>query len=150
MLLLRQCIVLVVLLCPTFCSPIDCSLPGFSVMELSRLKYCWLVDLAVLTQGLNPGVLHCRQILYHLRHQWSPLNTVPHLYSLLHQASISMKVSWLKFHEESLNSLLPGWGKSRCLYAQKETLGSSSNYLCNPNSAVWVGGTDWSPTLKVT
>ena len=26
----------------------------------------------VLTQGSNPGLLHCRQILYHLRHQGSP------------------------------------------------------------------------------
>ena len=25
-----------------------------------------------LTQGSNPGLLHCRQILYHLRHQGSP------------------------------------------------------------------------------
>ena len=25
------------------------------------------------TQGSNPGLLHCRQILYHLRHQGSPL-----------------------------------------------------------------------------
>ena len=25
------------------------------------------------TQGLNPGLLHCRQILYHLSHQGSPL-----------------------------------------------------------------------------
>ena len=25
-----------------------------------------------LTQGLNPGFLHCRQILYHLSHQGSP------------------------------------------------------------------------------
>ena len=24
------------------------------------------------TQGLNPGLLHCRQILYHLIHQGSP------------------------------------------------------------------------------
>ena len=24
------------------------------------------------TQGLNPGLLHCRQILYHLSHQGSP------------------------------------------------------------------------------
>ena len=24
------------------------------------------------TQGLDPGLLHCRQILYHLSHQWSP------------------------------------------------------------------------------
>ena len=26
-----------------------------------------------LTQGSNPGLLHCRQILYHLSHQGSPL-----------------------------------------------------------------------------
>ena len=25
-----------------------------------------------LTQGSNPGLLHCRQILYHLRYQGSP------------------------------------------------------------------------------
>ena len=25
-----------------------------------------------MTQGLNPGLLHCRQILYHLNHQGSP------------------------------------------------------------------------------
>ena len=24
------------------------------------------------TQGSNPGLLHCRQTLYHLSHQWSP------------------------------------------------------------------------------
>ena len=27
-----------------------------------------------LTQGLNPGLLHCRQILYHLYHQGSPID----------------------------------------------------------------------------
>ena len=27
----------------------------------------------VLTQGLNPGLLHCRQILYHLNHEGSPI-----------------------------------------------------------------------------
>ena len=26
------------------------------------------------TQGLNPGLLHCRQILYHLSHQGSPID----------------------------------------------------------------------------
>jgi len=25
------------------------------------------------TQGSKPGLLHCRQIIYHLRHQGSPL-----------------------------------------------------------------------------
>ena len=30
----------------------------------------------LLTQGLNPGLLHCRQILYHLCHQGSPIYIV--------------------------------------------------------------------------
>ena len=29
-----------------------------------------------LTQGLNPGLLHCRQILYHLSHQGSPIYSI--------------------------------------------------------------------------
>ena len=29
-----------------------------------------------LTQGSNPDVLHCRQILYHLSHEGSPLNAL--------------------------------------------------------------------------
>ena len=31
------------------------------------------------TQGLNPGLLHCRQILYQLNHQRSPLGKSKHL-----------------------------------------------------------------------
>ena len=45
-------------------------------MEFSRLEY-WSGSLSLLlelvpTQGLNPGVPHCRWILYHLSHQGSP------------------------------------------------------------------------------
>ena len=36
------------------------------VVSLSLLQGIFL------TQGLNPGLLHCRQILYHLSHQGSP------------------------------------------------------------------------------
>ena len=38
------------------------------------------------TQGSNPGLLHCRQILYQLRHQGSRYEIVPHsvFISLLH------------------------------------------------------------------
>ena len=43
----------------------------FSRQEyFSGLPFPSLGDL--LTQELNPGLLHCRQILYHLRHQGSP------------------------------------------------------------------------------
>ena len=31
-----------------------------------------LLQWIFLTQGMNPGLLHCRQILYHLSHQGSP------------------------------------------------------------------------------
>ena len=30
-----------------------------------------------LTQGSKPGLLHCRQILYYLSHQGSPLSELP-------------------------------------------------------------------------
>ena len=34
---------------------------------------CFLLQGIFLTQGLNPGLPHCRQILYQLSHQGSPL-----------------------------------------------------------------------------
>ena len=34
---------------------------------------CFLLQGIFLTQGLNPGLLHYRQMLYHLRHQGSPI-----------------------------------------------------------------------------
>ena len=59
------------------CESIDCSLPGSSVHRDSLGKILeWRGD--SLLQGIfptresNPGLLHCRQILYHLSHQRSP------------------------------------------------------------------------------
>ena len=55
----------------------DCSLPGSSVHGDSPGKNTGVVYHALLqgifpTQGSNLGLLHCRQILYHLSHQGSP------------------------------------------------------------------------------
>ena len=49
---------LVAQLCLTLCDPMNCSPPGSSVHGDSP--------------GLNPGLLHCRKILYHLSHHGSP------------------------------------------------------------------------------
>ena len=62
--------------CLTFCSPMDCSPPGSSVHEDSPGKNTGVDCHDFLqgifpTQGLNPGLLHCRWILYHLSHQGS-------------------------------------------------------------------------------
>ena len=56
----------------------DCSLPGSSVHGDSPGKNTGvgchaLLQRIFLTQGSNPGLLHWRQILYHLSHQGSPI-----------------------------------------------------------------------------
>ena len=66
--------VLVTQSCPTLCNPMDCSPPGSSVHGMLQARILDLGSHSLLqeifwTQGLNPGLLHCRQILYCLSHQ---------------------------------------------------------------------------------
>ena len=68
---------LVVQPCLTLCNPMDCSPPGSSVHGHSPGKNkrmnCHALFLGVIqTQGWNPGLPHCRWILYYLNHQGSP------------------------------------------------------------------------------
>ena len=63
--------------CPTLCSPMDCSLPGSSLHGISQgnspgVGCHFLLQGIFLTQGSNPGLLHCRQMLYLLSHQGIP------------------------------------------------------------------------------
>ena len=54
----------------TLCDPTDCSLPGSSVHGILQVRILpFLLQGIFLTQGSNPGLLHYRQILYHLSHQ---------------------------------------------------------------------------------
>ena len=62
--------------CLTLCDPMDCSPPGSSVHRDSPGKNTGVGCQALLqgissTQGSNPGLLHCRQILYQLSYQVS-------------------------------------------------------------------------------
>ena len=72
---------LVVQSCPTPCDPMDCSPPGSSVHGDSPGKSTG-VGCHTLLQGIfpiqrsNPGLLPCRQILYHLSHPGSTQTTV--------------------------------------------------------------------------
>ena len=53
----------------------DCSLPRSSVHGIlqARTLQCSLLQGIFSTQGTNPSLLHCRQVLYCLSHQESPL-----------------------------------------------------------------------------
>ena len=62
---------------PTLCDSTDCSPPGSSVHGESPGQNSGVGCHALLqgifpTQGSNPGLPHCRWILYHLSHQGSP------------------------------------------------------------------------------
>ena len=62
--------------CQTPCNPMDCSPPGSSIHGDSPGKNTGMGCHALLqgifpTQGLNPGLPHYKQILYHLSHQGS-------------------------------------------------------------------------------
>ena len=72
---------LVAQFCPTLCNSMEYRLPGSSVHRDSPVQntgvgFRALIQGNVLTQGPNPGLLHCRWILYCLNHQESPQQVV--------------------------------------------------------------------------
>ena len=69
-------LVLVTQSCLIFCNHMNYSLPGSSVHGISQARLLEWIAIPFsrgifLTQGLNSGLLLCRQIVYHLSHQGS-------------------------------------------------------------------------------
>ena len=62
--------------CLTLCDPMEGSPPGSSVHGILQARILeWVAtpfSRGFSPQGLNPGLPHCRRILYHLSHQGSP------------------------------------------------------------------------------
>ena len=56
--------------CPTLCNPVVYL--WNSPDKNTRVGYYSLLQGIFPIQGLNPGLLHCRQVLYHLSYQGSP------------------------------------------------------------------------------
>ena len=70
---------LVTELCLTLCDPMDCTPLGSSVHgdspgKNTGVSYHALLQGVFPTQGSNPGLPHCRWILYHLSHQGRPMH----------------------------------------------------------------------------
>ena len=83
--------------CLTLFDPMDCSPPGSSVHGDSPGKNTGVGGHALLqgifpTQGLNPGLPHCRQILYHLSHQGSHISQhfTKYVYTCMYTAGFSV------------------------------------------------------------
>ena len=70
--------VLVAQSCPTLCNPMDCSPPGSSVHGTLQARILDRVAIPFSRESSPPrdktlGLLPCRQILYQLTHQESPI-----------------------------------------------------------------------------
>ena len=73
--------------CLTVCDPMDYSQPGSSVHGILQARMLVWVAIPFSrgsspAQGWTPGLLHCRQILYHLSHQGSPKRGNIHIKSI--------------------------------------------------------------------
>ena len=67
--------------CLSRCNPKDCSLPGscvHGILQVRILEWVTMPFFRFPTQGSNPSLLHCRQILDCLSHQGSPKNHICH------------------------------------------------------------------------
>ena len=87
--------VLVAQSCLTLCDPMDCTPPGSSVHEIFPGKNTGAGCHSLLqgnfpTQGLNPGLPHCRQILYHLSHQEMSANSLTLCRNKIHSQSTNI------------------------------------------------------------
>ena len=88
-----------VISCLTLCDPMDYSPPGSSVHGILQARILEWVAIPISrgifsTRGLKPGLLQCRQILYHLSHQGSP-----HIWLLKHFWKTKSRNAWpLKSH----------------------------------------------------
>ena len=59
-------------LCLTLCDPMDYTIYGILQARIVEWVSLSLLQGIFPTQGLNPGLWHCRQILYQLSHRESP------------------------------------------------------------------------------
>ena len=99
--------VLVTHSCPTLCGPRGCSLPGSSdrgILQARILEWVAFPFSGDLTnQGSNPGLLHCRRILYRLSHQGSPrisqVNTISYRRNSMWKQETGYHCAFQKLHE---------------------------------------------------
>ena len=100
---------------------VDCSLPGSSVQGILQARILEWVAMPSSqgifpTQGSNPGLLHCRWILYHLSHQENPSTILQY----------KIKVKKIKCQFLGLNIVNQVWDLGICILTS--SLSNSNAY----------------------
>ena len=115
--------------CLTLCDPMDCSLLGSSIHGVFQARILEWVAISFsrgifLTQGSNPGLLHCRQTLYHLSHQRSLWRRRVFSNSQIHSWNIQWLNNlfiWDRLGPGTWHPLLNHWGLDKHLLEQQNT-----------------------------
>jgi len=98
--------------CPTLCNPMDYNPPGSSAhgilqARINKVGCHSLLQGIFPTQGWNLSLLHCRQILYYLRHQGSPWEGTKDPWLCLITTLLLLSLLWLfSFVSAFLTSLI--------------------------------------------
>ena len=102
----------------TLCNPMDCSPPGSFIHGILQARILEMGCRVLLqgifsTPGLNPGLLHCRQILYSLSHQGRPNTSISkNIYVFL----------WKKYYFLLFNSTDIMWSEGCSVLSDSVTL----------------------------
>ncbi|XDA72855.1 hypothetical protein R6Z07F_003133 [Ovis aries] len=98
--------------CPAQCDPMGCNPPASSVHGILQARILEWVAIPFSKGSPNPGIepgsqlcLHCRQILYGLSHQRSPIKPVRGLHSSL---------GWSVWKPWALSSTPEPWTRTGC------------------------------------
>ena len=98
--------------CPTFCDPMDSSLPCSSIHGIFQARALEWVAISFSrgssSQGSNPGIPHFRQMLYHLHHQGSQIYMCVCVCVCIFQMIYSCSIYWCLLHLKKIKcKLLP-------------------------------------------
>ena len=86
--------------CPTLCDPMDC--PWNSPGQNTGVGILSLLQGIFLTQRLNPGLPHCKQILYQLSHKGSVTPSIKNYQPLAH-GSLSSVFQVMLIYQKNFN-----------------------------------------------
>ena len=113
---------------PTQCDSMGCSPPGSSVHGILQARILEWVAIPFSRASPYPGIepgsqlcLHCRQILYGLSHQGSPMKSVRGLHNTL---------GWSVWKLWTLSSTLEPRTRTGCRYGGQEISGGGRDETC--------------------
>ena len=126
--------------CPTLCDPMDDTVHG--ILQVSILEWVGLSLLQGIfpTQGLNPGLPHCKQILYHLSHPVfiTCLTVFPAKFSVICRQGRSSSVCPGVYNVPSTGEGKEGRGKRRHSGEKEEhTQSTSGGEPCSSKNSEW-------------